>query len=143
MMANIKARDTKPEIAIRKALHSKGYRYKLHDNSLPGKPDMVFPQYNAVIQIQGCFWHMHDCHLFKWPKTRPDFWRDKITGNKMRDKENLIALQQLGWRVLEIWECAIKGKFKRNIEEIICCSITWLHSESIYDSISGIEKHKE
>src|SRR5690625_6910272 len=86
MMSGIQGKDTKPELKIRSALHKLGFRYKLYDKSLPGKPDLVFPKYNAVIIIHGCFWHLHKCHLFKWPSTRPEFWREKIIGNKKRDE---------------------------------------------------------
>nr|WP_307190518.1 very short patch repair endonuclease [Bathymodiolus platifrons methanotrophic gill symbiont] len=82
MMAGIKGKDTKPELLIRKALHKKGFRYKLHDKSLSGKPDMVFPRYKSLIFINGCFWHGHDCHLFKWPSSKSEFWKEKITKNK-------------------------------------------------------------
>ena len=136
MMSGIQGKDTKPEILIRKALHRKGFRYKIHDKSLPGKPDLVFPKYNAVIQINGCFWHAHDCHLFKWPSSRPDFWKKKILGNKERDKQNIKELQILGWRVLIIWECAIKGKYKRSLDDIVHQIITWLCSSKAFKVIS-------
>ena len=90
MMSGIRYKDTKPEIIIRKALHAKGFRYSLHNNKLPGKPDIVLPKYNAIIFIHGCFWHQHNCHLFKWPSTRPEFWQNKISGNKERDKQNIL-----------------------------------------------------
>jgi len=105
MMAGIKGKNTKPEVAIRKALFSKGYRYRLHKKSLPGKPDLVLAKYNTVIFIHGCFWHRHGCHLFKWPSTRPEFWKDKINGNKARDLKHFKELSELKWRVLVIWEC--------------------------------------
>ena len=88
MMSNIRDRNTKPEIKIRQALHAKGFRYRLHDKKLPGKPDLVFPKYKAVIQINGCFWHGHSCPLFKWPLTRVEFWQNKIGGNIKRDQLN-------------------------------------------------------
>ncbi|MBP8107790.1 MAG: very short patch repair endonuclease [Caldilineaceae bacterium] len=88
MMTGIRSKDTKPEMIIRKALHSRGLRYRLHDASLPGKPDLVFRKQMAVIQIQGCFWHGHQCHLFHWPVTRADFWFKKISDNRERDTRN-------------------------------------------------------
>lgn len=109
-MSGIRGDNTKPELIIRRLLHHEGFRYRLHVRSLPAKPDIVFPRYRAVIQINGCFWHGHNCHLFKWPSTRPAFWKKKITGNRDRDKRNRRALKRLGWRVLTIWECALKGK---------------------------------
>ena len=88
MMSGIKSKNTKPELIIRKALFKKGFRFKLHDKSLPGKPDLVLPKYDAVIFIHGCFWHQHNCHLFKWPSTRPEFWETKIHRNVEVDKRN-------------------------------------------------------
>lgn len=78
MMSGIQGKNTKPELTIRKGLHALGFRYRLHGKTLPGKPDLVFPKYKAVIFIHGCFWHAHHCHLFKWPSTRVDFWQEKI-----------------------------------------------------------------
>ncbi|CAG0903564.1 unnamed protein product [Cyprideis torosa] len=109
-MAAIRGKDTKPELVIRKGLHKAGFRYRLHDKKLPGKPDLVFPRYQAVLFINGCFWHLHDCHLFKWPKTRSEFWSDKIKKNVARDQVNIAQLKASGWRVGIIWECSLKGK---------------------------------
>lgn len=129
MMSGIRGTDTKPELIIRSALHRLGYRFKLHDRTLPGSPDLVLPKYNSIIQIHGCFWHGHDCHLFKWPSTRAEFWRQKITDNRQRDKKNLSILKDKGWRVLVIWECAMKGKLKLPYDEVISRTSEWLHSE--------------
>ena len=96
MMAGIRRKDTKPEIMVRKALHHLGYRYRLHDRKLPGKPDLVLPRYRAVILIHGCFWHAHECHLFKWPSTRNAFWREKIGRNRCRDANVANQLSSLG-----------------------------------------------
>jgi DNA mismatch endonuclease (patch repair protein) len=110
MMAGIKGKNTKPELIVRKELFRRGFRYRLHDRKLPGRPDIILPKYQTVIFVNGCFWHKHDCKLFKWPKSRPDFWREKIMGNAERDRKNLVLLQESGWKTLTIWECAIKGK---------------------------------
>ena len=125
-MSQIRGRNTKPEIMIRKALFAMGFRYKLHDKQLPGKPDLVLPKYHSVIFIHGCFWHGHNCHLFKWPSTRSDFWRDKITRNKHVDKRNYKLLKQDGWYILTIWECALKGKMKKPVDVVIKESVCWL-----------------
>src|SRR3546814_8720017 len=93
-MAAIKGSHTKPELLIRKALHAAGLRYRLHVKDLPGKPDLVFPRHRAVVFVNGCFWHRHDCHLFKWPATRQDFWREKI-GRNVRSDEHTSELQSL------------------------------------------------
>ncbi len=110
MMAGIGGKNTRPELRVRKALHRLGFRYSLHAKSLPGKPDLKLPKYNAVIFVNGCFWHGHDCHLFRLPTTRTKFWQDKIKGNKERDEKARRALATNRWRVLDIWECAIRGK---------------------------------
>jgi DNA mismatch endonuclease (patch repair protein) len=110
MMSGIKGKNTKPEILVRKALHARGFRFRLHDKKLPGKPDIVLPKYKTVIFVHGCFWHKHDCKYFKWPKTRPDFWRDKIESNVERDEKHQQQLKELGWNVKIIWECEIKDK---------------------------------
>lgn len=108
MMAGIKGRDTKIECMVRKELFRQGFRYRINVSSLPGKPDIVFPRYHAVIFINGCFWHGHGCDLFKWPKTRRAFWKHKIQGNRARDKRVRSKLKQLGWHSKTIWECRIR-----------------------------------
>ena len=100
VMSKIGGKDTKPELKIRKALHALGYRYSLHKKDLPGKPDIYLRKYNALIEINGCFWHAHDCHLFKIPKTRTQFWKNKLERNRERDKENIKKLMDKGYRVL-------------------------------------------
>ena len=110
MMSGIRGQDTKPEMLIRSGLHRIGYRYRLHDRRLPGRPDLVFASRRAVIEVRGCFWHGHDCHLFRWPSTRPEFWRAKIAANIARDKRNREALLGSGWRMAEVWECRLKGR---------------------------------
>lgn len=136
-MAGIQAKNTKPEIKIRKALFQIGYRYRIHDNKLPGKPDLVFPKYNAVIFVHGCFWHAHDCHLFKWPSTRKEFWHTKIAGNKERDKKHLKSLLSSKWRVMTIWECSLKGKHQLSFEKIIQETDQWLQSSNPIGEISA------
>ena len=125
-MSGIRGRNTKPELIIRKALHRKGFRFRLYDKTLPGKPDIVLPKYHAVIQIQGCFWHGHNCHLFKWPSSRPEFWKDKIEGNRERDIRNQEALLNLGWRIFTLWECALKGKTRLPFDQVVSLIESWL-----------------
>ena len=137
MMSGIRYKDTKPEIKIRKVLHAKGFRYSLHNSKLPGKPDIVLPKYNAIIFINGCFWHQHNCHLFKWPSTRTEFWREKISGNKDRDKQNILKLKESSWRILTIWECAIKGKNKRSFDDVIDITSNWIKSQNKEMEILG------
>ena len=130
MMAGIKDKNTKPELVVRSELHRMGFRFRLHRKDLPGKPDLVFPKYNAVLFVHGCFWHGHDCHLFKWPKTRTEFWHQKIVGNRTRDQRQLMELQSKGWRTGIIWECAIKGKYKLPIDSVSDRCSAWLLSNN-------------
>ena len=111
MMAGIGAKNTKPEIVVRQILHRLGYRFRLHRKDLPGKPDIVLPKWNTVIFVQGCFWHGHDnCPLFRLPRSRTDFWDEKITANRQRDMVTREKLRDAGWRQVEVWECATKGR---------------------------------
>ncbi len=137
MMAGIKGVNTRPELLVRKGLHRKGFRYRLHLEGLPGKPDMVFSKYGALILINGCFWHHHDCHLFKWPSTRKGFWRKKILANKARDLRNMATYNDLGWKSLVIWECAIKGKTRRPIDEIVNTAANWIQFDTQSSEIKG------
>jgi len=131
-MAAIRGKNTKPEMLIRRALFSRGYRYRLHCSELPGKPDLVLPKYRVVIQVQGCFWHQHCCRYFKWPETRPEFWRTKIEGNVARDQEALYRLKIEDWRVLIIWECALKGRPPNEFKVLVDEVEIWLRSDTEY-----------
>ena len=124
-MSGIRGKNTRPELLIRKALHVRGFRYRLHCD-LPGRPDICLPKHRAVIFVHGCFWHGHDCHLFKWPKTRPEFWRGKIERNREVDQHSNAALLAAGWRVGVIWECALKGGEKLPVETILDKLESWL-----------------
>lgn len=109
IMRAVKSKNTKPELALRKALHALGYRYRLNVKALPGKPDLVFPRYKTVIFMHGCFWHGHQCKRGdRTPKTNRAYWSEKIARNKARDKKNAAALTALGWRVITVWECELK-----------------------------------
>jgi DNA mismatch endonuclease (patch repair protein) len=129
MMSGIKGKNTKPERIIRLALHSAGFRYRLHQKDLPGKPDMVFPKHRAVIFVHGCFWHGHDCPLFKMPSTRPEFWGPKIARNKELDYIHNHNLIEKGWRVAVVWECSIRGRNKLNFIDVIEACKVWLLSQ--------------
>ena len=108
-MSQIHGKDTKPEELVRKFLFSQGFRYRTNDARLPGKPDIVLPKYKTVIFVNGCFWHKHEeCKYFVWPKNNAVFWKEKITGNVVRDQENYEKLRNLGWRIITIWECELK-----------------------------------
>ena len=137
MMAGIRGRDTKPELVLRHGLHRLGFRFRLHVKDMPGKPDIVFPKYSAVIFANGCFWHGHECELFRWPATRPEFWRSKISGNVYRDKKTKDRLIEAGWRVLTVWECAFRGSDKRPAETVIMACSKWLKGDRPVDNING------
>lgn len=128
MMSGIRGKNTKPELLIRKALHARGFRYRLHCD-LPGKPDICLPRHRAVIFVHGCFWHGHDCHLFKWPSTRPEFWRAKIERNRAVDAAAEAVLLAAGWRVAVVWECALKGRNRKPLEDVISACAGWLTSD--------------
>jgi DNA mismatch endonuclease (patch repair protein) len=111
-MSRIRSRDTGPEMLLRRWLFSRGFRYRLHEKKLPGKPDIVLPKYRTVIFVHGCFWHGHEgCRYFVMPKTRTEWWREKINQNTIRDISNTNKLKEAGWTVLEVFECELKRKF--------------------------------
>jgi len=111
MMASIKGTNTKPELALRKALHALGLRYRLHAEGLPGRPDIVLPRWNCVIFVHGCFWHRHEgCRNATTPATRQDFWSEKFAANVARDARNLTSLQGFGWRTKVVWECELRAQ---------------------------------
>lgn len=136
-MSAIRHQDTKPELLIRSELHKRGFRFRIHRKDLPGKPDIVLPKFSAAIFINGCFWHGHECHLFRWPKTREEFWRNKIGGNVNRDSINSEKLLTEGYRVLTVWECAIKGKHKICINDLTDRISDWIRSSSRQNEIPG------
>jgi DNA mismatch endonuclease (patch repair protein) len=137
-MAAIRGSHTKPELLIRKALHAAGLRYRLHARNLPGKPDLVFPKYEAVVLVNGCFWHQHDCHLFKWPATREDFWQTKIGRNVENDERATEQLRAQGWRIGTVWECALKGRTRVDFSEAMQKLTAWLRSNEQTITIRGI-----
>jgi DNA mismatch endonuclease, patch repair protein len=138
MMAGIRAKDTKPEMIVRRGLHAMGFRFRLHDRKLPGKPDLVFPKYRAVIQVNGCFWHGHECALFKWPKSREAFWREKIERNRANDAANAVKISAIGWRQLTVWECAIKRRDMQARTAILARCRDWLAGGDESKAIWGI-----
>ncbi len=118
IMRKIKGKNTKPEIKVRKWLHQKGFRFRLHRQDLPGKPDIVLPKYKTVIFINGCFWHQHQgCQKASTPKTNQEWWKEKFKENTERDQRNQDKLTEMGWKVIVIWECEIKtGKYIEQLE---------------------------
>jgi len=140
MMAGIRGTNTRPEMLLRKGLHALGWRYRLHGRGIPGKPDLVFRGRGALIFANGCFWHGHDCHLFKWPKTRPEFWREKIGSNIARDRRVREQLLHDGWRIAEVWECTLKGRERRPLEEVLAACDAFLRSDTRTCSIGSDQR---
>ncbi len=130
MMAGIRGKDTKPEMLLRRGLHALGFRYRIHARDLPGKPDLVFPGRRAVLFAHGCFWHGHDCALFVWPKSRVEWWRAKIERNQGVDARAISALKASGWRVGVVWECALKGRGRKPLSDVIESCASWLRSDA-------------
>ncbi len=110
MMSRIRSKDTAIEFTVRRYLHRHGIRFRLHRKDLPGKPDLYLKRLNTVIFVHGCFWHGHNCHLFKLPKTRTAWWEEKLTRNRNRDVVVAAACRKLGLKVIEVWECSLRGK---------------------------------
>jgi DNA mismatch endonuclease (patch repair protein) len=109
MMAGIKGKDTKPELVLRRALHARGFRYRLHSKNVPGRPDLVFPKHHAIVFVHGCFWHRHEgCRYTTTPSTRPEFWQAKFDANVIRDAAIRDQLIETGWRVAKVWECSLR-----------------------------------
>lgn len=123
-MSRVRGKDTKPEMLVRRLVHGLGYRYRLHGRKLPGAPDLVFPTRRKAIQVHGCFWHRHpdpECRLARLPKSRQEFWMEKLDGNRARDERNAAAIRALGWEQLELWECQLRdrGEVERRVIEFL------------------------
>jgi len=129
MMSGIRAANTQPELLIRKTLSSLGFRYRLNVKKLPGKPDLVLKKYNAVIFVNGCFWHGHrHCRRFRLPASNVNFWTEKIKRNRTNDRKCRKILSKAGWRIADIWECALRGKNKLEIPMIAATLCEWLQN---------------
>ena len=139
-MSRIRGKNTKPEELVRKYLFSQGFRYRKNDARLPGKPDIVLPKYKTVIFVNGCFWHAHKgCRYFVWPKNNADFWKKKIKSNVVRDIKNHQSLQNLGWKVVVVWECELKGKNRGNTLAQVCEKI---QERSMKSGLYGIDENE-
>lgn len=137
MMSGIRGKDTRIEVAVRKALFVRGFRYRVNDRRLPGKPDMVFPKHHAVVFVHGCYWHGHDCALFRLPSSNREFWETKISANRTRDVRTQQALRDLGWRVAVVWECALRGQGKQGLDEVTHRLEDWLPGDLEEITIRG------
>ena len=131
-MSGIRGRNTKPELLIRSSLHRLGFRFRLHGRKLPGRPDVVLPKHRAVVLVHGCFWHGHDCTYFHWPKTRREFWREKIMANRRRDRRVLRELQEDGWRLFTVWECALRDTDPKDVARLGLQLARWLKSPAVH-----------
>lgn len=136
-MSRVRGKDTKPELVIRRALHAGGFRYRLHGRKLPGRPDLVFSRRKAVIFVHGCFWHGHDCPMFRLPATRTDFWAAKIEGNRARDQRAVSALLESDWRVATIWECCLRGPARRPLDAVVGQARAFLESQTPVCELAG------
>lgn len=137
-MAAIRSANTQPEIIVRRLLHGAGFRYRLHRKDLPGKPDLALPRWNALIEVHGCFFHAHDCHLVKrLPADNAEFWEKKLRGNAERDRRNAEAATALGWRRLVVWQCAISGRTRLNPEDLRSRISDWLRGSDTSGEICG------
>lgn len=129
MMAGIRGKNTRPEVLLRKALHAAGFRFRLHDRRLPGRPDIVLPRYRAVILAHGCFWHRHKgCRLTTTPATRAEFWQDKFAANVARDARYAAELADAGWRIAVVWECGLRAK---ELSSIMRQLTAWIRSGDV------------
>lgn len=138
MMAGILGKDTRPELALRRALHARGFRYRLHAKGVPGRPDLILAKHRAVIFVHGCFWHRHDgCRYTTTPTTRPEFWEQKFASNVRRDRAVCDALAASGWRVATIWECALRKP--ESLRRTVAAVEKWLRSASGWLEIGETE----
>lgn len=129
VMKGIRSSNTKPEVWIRKALHARGFRFRLHAGRLPGRPDLVLAKYNAAVFVHGCFWHQHGCKHTKWPRSNSSYWTPKLLRNMRRDDEALAALAEGGFRTAVIWECALLRDDKNSVGRTIDRLERWLTGE--------------
>ena len=144
MMAGIRGKDTKPELAVRRYLHRAGLRYRIHVKDLPGRPDVVLPKFRAVVFVHGCFWHQHrGCPLAAMPASNTSFWRDKLEGNRERDLRNSESLRRAGYRVFLVWECEINaGRLERLVHEIVRPNVSERIVENFGDLIRAARKER-
>ena len=136
-MSRVRSRDTAPELLVRQVLHARGYRYRLHRRDLPGRPDIVLPRHRAAVFVNGCFWHGHGCSLFRMPATRPDFWATKIAANRARDAAAHGNLRDLGWRTLDVWECALRGRRRLNPDVLANGLVDFVSGNCVRGDIAG------
>lgn len=137
-MRRVRTKDTRPELAVRRLLHRAGFRFRLHRRDLPGCPDIVLTRYRAAVFVHGCFWHGHNCSLFKMPATRTEFWSAKIEANRLRDDVAKTALRDAGWRNLWIWECALKGRARLPEDALMDRIIEFIKGDALFEEIREV-----
>ena len=137
IMAAVGQKNTGAEMKLRRAIHKTGLRYRLHDRTLPGSPDLVFPRFNAVVFVHGCYWHSHGCYRSTVPKSHKEFWTGKFDANRARDERNVAHLRAEGWRVLTVWECALVGRTAMPPEEVAQDVASWLAGDEATGEIGG------
>jgi DNA mismatch endonuclease (patch repair protein) len=137
IMSSVGQKDTGPEMLLRTVLHGAGLRYRLHDRTLPGTPDLVFPRFRAVVFVHGCYWHSHGCYRSTVPKSRRSFWQNKFTANRQRDSRDVGGLNALGWRVMVVWECALKGKRACPHDAVAQAVKAWLGGSAPFAEFPG------
>lgn len=142
IMSRVRGKDTKPEMIIRRGLHARGYRYRVHDKKLPGRPDIVLPRWRTVIEVRGCFWHGHE-NCGRMPKSRQEFWGPKIAGNRERDARNEAALRDAEWRLLIVWECCLAGTGRCDREELLDRIADWVRGDDGFAELEGARKPSE
>jgi DNA mismatch endonuclease (patch repair protein) len=138
-MSRIRGRDTAPEMLIRRGLHARGLRFRLHDRRLPGTPDLVFGPRRAVVFVHGCFWHGHDCPFGVRPRTNAGFWAEKIERNRARDAVAETRLRDQGWRVATVWECALRGRTRQPVEDVLGSLTRFLAGQDQHLELRGGE----
>lgn len=136
-MASVRTRDTNIELRVRKALFEKGYRYRIHVSKLPGSPDIVLSKYRAVVQVNGCFWHGHDCGKCSPTKKNTAFWHNKIIRNRERDACNQALLRYMGWKTLIVWQCALEGSYAPPFSEVVATIDNWIRFDDQDAEIGG------
>lgn len=141
-MSRIRGRNTKPEMLIRRGLHARGFRYRLHDNTLIGRPDLVLLKFRVVVFVHGCFWHGHDCPMFRLPATNAKFWSDKIQANRQRDAKACISLAQQGWRILTIWECALRGPGRLSVDAVLDTCSNFIVGGELSCNLESVKIHR-
>ena len=118
-MSRNRSRDTQPELLIRRGLHAQGFRFRLHHRQLPGRPDLVLTRHRTVVFVNGCFWHSHGCHISRMPETRRDYWQPKLDRTVERDRDAASELRTRGWRIVTVWECAVRGRTRLVFDDVI------------------------